>query len=86
MGRGTLHVHAYVLTVQDEGDGLCMGDTVCPEHSRGTGMFGGHKGRGSTTSQRPEGKKTSQLRDVKCWTCIQEGGVLLGIGRKAAQV
>lgn len=44
MERGVLPVHAYVLTVQGEGDGLCTEGTVCPEHSRGTGMFGGQKG------------------------------------------
>lgn len=44
MGRDILPVRAYVLTVQRRGDGLFMGGTVCPEHSRGTGTFGRHKG------------------------------------------
>lgn len=94
MGRGILPVCAYILTVQNEGGGLCVGGTVCPEHSRGTRMFGGCRSMShysaaewtAPSSQRPEGKKTSRLRDVKSWTCTQEGGVRLGAGRKADQV
>lgn len=44
VGGDVLPVCTYVLTVQDGGHGLCTGGTVCPEHSRGTGTFGGRKG------------------------------------------
>lgn len=44
MGRGFLPVRAYVLTGRLREMGSAWGVTVCPEHSRGTGMFEGHKG------------------------------------------
>lgn len=44
MARGILPVCACVLTVQGRGDVLCIGQTVCPEHSKGTRMFGACKG------------------------------------------
>lgn len=34
--RGVLPVLAWVLKVQDEGDGLCMVGTACPEPSVGS--------------------------------------------------
>lgn len=47
-GCRTWEVASYLCVpmswLQDEGDGLCRGGTVSPEHSRDTGMFGGREG------------------------------------------